>query len=108
MGGEVDGASICGNCGNPYVKHYFEGDYIYCNTYTNGDVFRVQEIEELVCEDIQRRQQLGVEKYGVTVAENPLDLAAWLQHAYEECLDQAVYLKRAIVELNKERGDDAR
>ena len=56
-------------------------------------------IEHLVCQDIGQRQRLGVAKYGVTVADNPLPLRAWLQHAYEECLDQAVYLRRAISEL---------
>lgn len=56
-------------------------------------------IEAMVCDDIAKRQQLGILKYGQTVAENPLDLMQWLQHAYEECLDQAVYLKRAMAEL---------
>ena len=53
-------------------------------------------VEAAVCEDIAKRQQLGIQTYGVTVADNPLDLREWLQHAYEECLDQAVYLKRAM------------
>lgn len=56
--------------------------------------------EAAVCADIARRQQLGILKYGVTVADNPLELRAWLQHAYEECLDQAVYLRRAIAEID--------
>lgn len=54
------------------------------------------DIESLVCMDIYRRQQLGIAKYGMTVEENPLTHKQWLQHAYEECLDQAIYLKRAI------------
>lgn len=57
-------------------------------------------IEAAVCADIARRQQLGIAKYGRTVADNPLDLRAWLQHAYEETLDQAIYLRRAIAELD--------
>lgn len=57
--------------------------------------------EAAVCADIFKRQQLGTMKYGMTVAENPLPLRAWLQHAYEETLDQAVYLKRAIEELDQ-------
>lgn len=57
--------------------------------------------EAAVCADIFKRQQLGIAKYGVTVADNPLHLRAWLQHAYEETLDQAVYLKRAIEELDQ-------
>lgn len=55
--------------------------------------------EALVCGDIATRQRHGVNKYGVTVADNPLNLAQWLQHAYEESLDYSVYLKRAISEL---------
>ena len=56
-------------------------------------------IEAQVCADIARRQQLGLSKYGISVADNPLTLLAWLQHAYEEALDQAVYIKRAMVEI---------
>jgi len=56
-------------------------------------------VELQVCEDIAARQSKGIAKYGVTVANNPLELKAWLQHAYEEALDQAVYLKRAILEM---------
>ena len=60
-------------------------------------------IERLVCEDIARRQQLGIKKYGTTVEANPLVLSEWIQHAFEETLDLAVYLKRAHVEiLNRE------
>jgi hypothetical protein len=57
--------------------------------------------EARVCDDIAKRQQLGIQKYSTTVESNPLSLKQWLQHAYEECLDQAVYLKRAIEELEK-------
>lgn len=58
--------------------------------------------EQQVCDDIKDRQRLGVAKYGTTVADNPLSLCEWLQHAYEECLDQAVYLRRAISEIEME------
>ena len=57
------------------------------------------DVEQRVVNDILSRQQLGITKYGKTVADNPLTLKQWLQHAYEECLDQAVYLKRAMDEL---------
>ena len=57
-------------------------------------------IEAAVCADIAARQQLGIAKYGQTVAENPLPLRAWLQHAYEESLDRTIYLKRAIAEID--------
>jgi hypothetical protein len=59
--------------------------------------------EAFVCADIVERQAKGVAKYGTTVAQNPLTLRQWLQHAYEECLDQAVYLRRAIDESDAPR-----
>lgn len=55
--------------------------------------------EAEVCRDIARRQVLGLAKYGATVADSPEPLPYWLRHAYEETLDQAVYLKRAIEEM---------
>jgi len=59
-------------------------------------------IESIVCEDIAKRQQLGINKYGTTVASNPLSLREWLQHQYEELLDAAVYARRAIAEIDKQ------
>lgn len=58
--------------------------------------------EANVCSDIANRQAMGIKKYGQTVAQNPLELKAWLQHAYEEALDQAIYLKRAIEEIDEQ------
>jgi hypothetical protein len=58
-------------------------------------------IEADLCAEIAARQSKGIQKYGTTVADNPLTLRQWLQHALEEALDQAVYLKRAIAELDK-------
>jgi hypothetical protein len=57
--------------------------------------------EAQVCADIALRQAGGVVKYGVSVAENPLPLRAWLNHAYQETLDTAIYLRRAMSELDK-------
>jgi hypothetical protein len=56
-------------------------------------------IEAEVCADIAARQQKGINKYGTTVADNPLSLRDWLIHAYQEQLDGAIYLKRAIKEI---------
>lgn len=56
--------------------------------------------ETLVCEDIILRQGIGLIKYGQSVADNPLGLRQWLQHAYEETLDNAIYLKRAMQEID--------
>ena len=68
-------------------------------------------IEAMVCEEIAQRQQLGINKYGTTVADNQLSLREWLQHALEESLDQAIYLRRAIAEIDKQSAtalDDER
>lgn len=59
-------------------------------------------IEALVCAEIAARQQLGINKYGTTVADNQLSLREWLQHQYEELLDAAIYCRRAIVEIDKQ------
>lgn len=55
-----------------------------------------------VCQMIAERQQRGIEKYGTTVSANPLTLRDWLQHALEESLDHAIYLRRAIEELDNQ------
>lgn len=54
--------------------------------------------------DLLRRSELGIAKYGVTLDRTDLNLRDWLQHAYEETLDQANYLKRAIIELDQANG----
>ena len=59
--------------------------------------------ESRVCELIAKRQAFGIAKYGNTVANNPLELRAWLQHQLEELLDAAIYVQRAIEEIDKGR-----
>lgn len=56
-------------------------------------------IVEEVRNDLHQRSQRGIEKYKVTLDRKDLSLKEWLQHAYEETLDKALYLKRAISEL---------
>lgn len=57
--------------------------------------------EARVCADIAERQQIGIAKYGTTVADNPLALCDWLQHLYEEQLDAAVYTRRSIEQIGQ-------
>lgn len=61
-------------------------------------------IEAKVCADIAARQLLGMNKYGVSVQDNPLTLRQWLEHAYQESLDQAIYLRRAMQQLDNGQG----
>lgn len=60
----------------------------------------MRDTETSVIELIRSRQQLGIQKYGTTVAKNPLELRQWLQHSLEEKLDDVVYMMRAIQELD--------
>lgn len=59
----------------------------------------IDKVVEAVREDLLQRSQFGFKKYGTTLERKDLSLKDWLQHAYEECLDQANYLKRSIIEL---------
>lgn len=67
-----------------------------------GSVVNTDDIEYMVAADIFERQRVGLKKYGVSVKDNPLPLRDWLQHAYEESLDHAIYLRRAMNEIDKE------
>ena len=63
--------------------------------------------EASVCLDIGSRQEMGIAKYGTTVADNPLSsLRQWLVHEFEQALDQAIYLKRAIAEIDAQELRD--
>ncbi len=63
----------------------------------------VEDTETLVCQDIKRRQALGIAKYHTTVANNPLELEQWVTHLYEELLDASIYCRRILQELESLR-----
>jgi hypothetical protein len=56
------------------------------------------EITKSVILDLASRAQRGVKKYNTTLGEN--NHQNMLQHAYEEALDLAQYLKKEITTLN--------
>jgi len=62
----------------------------------------VDKVIEAVRHDLLQRSEVGIKKYNITLDRNQLSLLQWLQHAYEECLDQANYLKRSIMEIQVE------
>ena len=62
-------------------------------------------IEALVCKEIAKRQRLGIQKYGTTVADNPLSMIQWVRHAKEEALDLAVYLTKLQCTLEAMEDD---
>lgn len=67
-------------------------------------IFMPDGTEARICTEIAARQQMGINKYGTTVAENPLSLREWLAHAKQEALDQAIYLQRAIEEIDAQEA----
>lgn len=62
-------------------------------------------IVDAVCADLQARSAVGIQKYGLTLsaAIDTNSLMYWLQHAYEETLDRANYLKAAIESMRRGR-----
>lgn len=58
---------------------------------------------DFVVEDIKKRNEMGKEKYGVTLkSDTKQDM---LQHAYEEALDLTVYLKTEILKRRLEMSN---
>jgi hypothetical protein len=57
-------------------------------------------IAAAVAADVLARAEVGLRKYGVSLARPDLSRAQWLQHAYEEALDLANYLK-TLIEMEK-------
>lgn len=63
--------------------------------------YKQSEVVTEVLSDIKKREEKGFLQYGTTVDRNDYDLKMWLQEAYEECLDMAIYLKSAINNIKK-------
>lgn len=49
--------------------------------------------------DLDNRSTIGIAKYGCDLMRTDLSLKDFLNHAYQENLDSALYLKRAILEI---------
>ena len=54
-----------------------------------------------VMSDLNRRSIVGIKKYNTTISDANLTHLDYLQHAYEEALDMANYLKGAILKLKE-------
>lgn len=53
-------------------------------------------VYEQIISDLKEREAMGIRKYGVSVDDAQLTDNEWLQHAYEEALDFAVYIKKLM------------
>ena len=51
--------------------------------------------------DLKIREERGLKTYGTTMDRKDLTETQWLNHAYEEALDLALYLKKLITERDK-------
>lgn len=60
----------------------------------------MSKVTEQVINDIQQREQKGIETYGTTMDRDDLTQDQWLQHAYEESLDFCIYLKKLLIIRN--------
>ena len=56
----------------------------------------MSQILEEVINDLKQREEKGLKEYGTTVDRSDLSQNEWLQHAYEEALDLAIYLKKLM------------
>ena len=56
----------------------------------------MSKILDEVINDLKQREQKGLSTYGTTVDRTDLTEKEWLQHAYEEALDLAIYLKKLM------------
>ena len=68
-------------------------------------VFTLEVEHSQVVEDVRTdlliREKKGFETYNTNMDRKDLTELEWLTHAYEECLDQAVYLKKLITIKSK-------
>jgi hypothetical protein len=60
----------------------------------------MSQVTQEVINDINAREQKGLETYGTTMDRNDLTQDQWLQHAYEESLDFCIYLKKLLIIRN--------
>lgn len=64
----------------------------------------IDQTVDAVRSDLLLRFEFAIKKCGFTLDGEELSLRDWLHQASEECLDQANYLKRAIIELDRSEG----
>jgi hypothetical protein len=48
-----------------------------------------------VCQKFVGRSNVGFEKYGVTLQDDPSEMLTWLNHLQEELMDAVLYLQKA-------------
>jgi hypothetical protein len=51
-------------------------------------------IEKKVIDKINKRAEIGLKKYGVTMERTDLSKQQWLNHLQEELLDAVIYIEK--------------
>jgi hypothetical protein len=59
-----------------------------------------------VCQKFVGRSNVGYEKYGVTLEDDPSEMLEWLNHLQEELMDAVLYLQKAKEKYETERSED--
>jgi hypothetical protein len=59
-----------------------------------------------VIAELEAREAKGIETYGTTLDRTDLTRSEWLQHAYEEALDLALYLKKLKIEEDAKHKEE--
>ena len=52
-------------------------------------------VVQRVCQKFVSRSDVGYEKYGVTLEDDPSKMLDWLNHLQEELMDAILYLQKA-------------
>ena len=63
---------------------------------------RPKQVYAQVIKDLRAREKFGIDKYGVSVDKAQLDSLKWMQHAYEESLGHAIYMKKLMLQYSRE------
>lgn len=57
-------------------------------------------IVESVIQQFKQRSEVGINKYGVTLNREDLNVLEWLQHLQEELMDATLYVQKLKEKLN--------
>lgn len=93
----------CPVSGNPCYRAQCEVTCERSGNKLDRETLRTDPVIDAVRADLHRRSQLGIKKYGTTLAENSAEHRAQLEHIYNEVLDAANYLKWAMMEIDRKR-----
>lgn len=63
-------------------------------------------VVERVCKKFIDRSDVGYEKYGITLEDDPSEMLEWLNHLQEELMDAVLYLQKAKEKYEAARGED--